>query len=1427
MATRFYLPASGTAPLASLAYDANWERTTGFARLPTSTSKSNTALASSSRTWAGTTTVQWVWWQFQSAPLKYGYTWTTADTISMVISCFEVNTQCDDHIAYSVRVVNSDGTTVRGTVGLFHATSTELVVTTLTTRIHSARNDGASNFTSYAGDRIIIEIGLHGVTPSASYAQSLRIGDPSATADFALTAGLTTDLCPWVELSCTVAFGNAQIAGNTGTFQFTQAGVLKGKGKLSGNTGTFQFTQAGDLKAKITSIKGYMSSLTLGAEEIVNGGFATDTGWNKGSGWSIHDGRAYSNGTGSFQPIMQIGDCPMDIGLRYRYELDVYATSGILYFYDFESPHQLEISSTGHYIFHQVHNPDFHNFIITWEFWTGSIDNVSVREILGSNCTVSFTATGTLKGKKFLLSGGANHISNGTFDNGTGWTPATGWTISGNVANYLDTNNSVALRQYAASMRSVLKVSTTYIIKFLLAGATGAVRIGITNSDATMDYIGDANYTNGQQAVEFTTWSNFYGNPADLAFYGYTDAANAYTIDNVEIREKGISFTATGALKGKGRLHGSTWINQVYSDNFEGYNVGDLTGQGLWLSASPDGNPPQIINVSGNNLVAAGEAVVEGCAYLNLPFSPNQWAEITIPQMDGLNQIGIALRCSGNGVHNDCNYIAYYIDELYRNIGYVKAGEGLTEIGKQTGAGSGSAGDVLRLEIIGNTARCYRNGVLDTAMSGGGVYDISALGINSGSIGIATWYNGGTTPTAGDNWSGGNILVTGTLTESEGGGTEYGSGSANITFTQNAIPKGKGKLSGNTGAFAFTGTNPLKGRGRLSAAQTVIFSQNAVIKGKGKLIAPQTITFTQNAVLKGKGKLFAPTTIQFTQNAVIRGIGRRSGTTLIQFAQTAILRGKGRLVVKLLGSELLPIGNFDSSAGWTINGTGVYISGGVGVWENCSVSANFQKAGFPSTIGKTFRITYDIKTILAGSLYYVLGGDYNWFAGDHVGKYVFVSAPSTADGTFWIMAAAGTYATIDNISIKEDGFYWAFENSGTIKGRGRLAASTQIQFSGISDLNGRGKLAQPMSFAFTGIGSLRGRGKLIGLHTITFGGLADLNYALSSGQIRADETIIFSEHATLKGKGKLTGNTLVQFTRNAVLKGRGKLISPQIITFTQNAVLKGRGKLSAAQTINFTQNAVIKGGGRLVANTLIQFTENAILKGKGELRAVASITFTSTVQLVVPNALVGSIQLVFTCSAIPSHVVGIVQPINFAFSTSGLLKGRGKLIGVAPILFTQTAQRTCRKALRGVINTVDDVYGNAYVAAFASGNIVVSATVSGILKGIKHFVGNTNLTFDVEASVVDRMRWNRFAFDVIGTLRIARLHYERICGQSLITVEVDGESLITLQIVGNSIITANLQGESVITDKLTDNSIITGSLDGNSLIVENNEQCIY
>ena len=203
MATRFYLPSSGTAP-ATPAMDSNWERQyTSWTRRPMPTTKSNTALATLSEAYGATATNQKIYAQFVSDTLASNQ--TISGTVSMVVGkCAETSTGGDAHLAFSLRVLDRWGV-FRGTLLLRHATATEFpLIASAATRIHSAL--AITSLACLAGDRLVLEIGLHCVTPVNEVMQ-MRFGDPTATSDFALTSALTTDLCPWMELSATLSLG--------------------------------------------------------------------------------------------------------------------------------------------------------------------------------------------------------------------------------------------------------------------------------------------------------------------------------------------------------------------------------------------------------------------------------------------------------------------------------------------------------------------------------------------------------------------------------------------------------------------------------------------------------------------------------------------------------------------------------------------------------------------------------------------------------------------------------------------------------------------------------------------------------------------------------------------------------------------------------------------------------------------------------------------------------------------------------------------------------------------------------------------------------------------------------------------------------------------------------------------------------------------
>jgi len=223
VAVRFYLPSAGTSPLPTLAVAPGWTGSVAaFARGPAGRTKSNVALANRTASFLSSASRADCWGQWASEPLTEPFSFTTAHTASLVVRGLESNSNVDGHLAYVVRVVSGDGATVRGTLVSRLTQSTEYG-TSAATRIHSA-NAFTANVNALAGDRIVIEVGGYGVTPNTGGTLTLCFGDPAATADFALTANLTTDLVPWLELSATPNFDTVSESGGAG-FSLAAAGA--------------------------------------------------------------------------------------------------------------------------------------------------------------------------------------------------------------------------------------------------------------------------------------------------------------------------------------------------------------------------------------------------------------------------------------------------------------------------------------------------------------------------------------------------------------------------------------------------------------------------------------------------------------------------------------------------------------------------------------------------------------------------------------------------------------------------------------------------------------------------------------------------------------------------------------------------------------------------------------------------------------------------------------------------------------------------------------------------------------------------------------------------------------------------------------------------------------------------------------------------
>lgn len=213
-ATRFYLAGdSGTAASVTPAFGTQWASTTNAIRRKAATSKQNTTLTAETGTdyvETSTSAGNLLHRQYVSDPL---ISQTISGTVSMVISGLENDLNADASLQLVVRLVSGDGAVERGVLYGGHAAANNATPgalgqefdTTNSTRIINAV--AVTPLFAQHGDRLVFEIGhRYANTSSTSYYASLTVGDPTATSDFALTAGLATNLVPWIELSHELKF---------------------------------------------------------------------------------------------------------------------------------------------------------------------------------------------------------------------------------------------------------------------------------------------------------------------------------------------------------------------------------------------------------------------------------------------------------------------------------------------------------------------------------------------------------------------------------------------------------------------------------------------------------------------------------------------------------------------------------------------------------------------------------------------------------------------------------------------------------------------------------------------------------------------------------------------------------------------------------------------------------------------------------------------------------------------------------------------------------------------------------------------------------------------------------------------------------------------------------------------------------------------
>ena len=97
-------------------------------------------------------------------------------------------------------------------------------------------------------------------------------------------------------------------------------------GSFRSNISVIEITD--DTNLPRINYEGFSYQDALGSEEVVNGGFATDSNWNKSTGWSISGGTANSNDTNSFIYQNLSGTTPNDV-FKVTYTISNYVSGNV------------------------------------------------------------------------------------------------------------------------------------------------------------------------------------------------------------------------------------------------------------------------------------------------------------------------------------------------------------------------------------------------------------------------------------------------------------------------------------------------------------------------------------------------------------------------------------------------------------------------------------------------------------------------------------------------------------------------------------------------------------------------------------------------------------------------------------------------------------------------------------------------------------------------------------------------------------------------------------------------------------------------------------------------------------------------------------------------------------------------------------------
>ena len=256
--------------------------------------------------------------------------------------------------------------------------------------------------------------------------------------------------------------------------------------------------------------------LAQGPEQVTNGDFATDSGWTKSANWSIANGVATSDNSVLSGVVYQPTGTTSGSYYRVTFDITAYTSGGVIGRVGNVRSTELKNTIGTHTVLIKSDGQPFIG-LEAENYFTGSIDNVSVTEIQGSHATQPTSTKRPIYARH--PEGGIRNLLNYTeqFDNGY-------WSKS----NATITSNSI-LAPDGSTTAETLTCPSTGANSFVARGNIGVVGKGYTATvyakAGTNDIIRIANVSSASNGCWYNLTSGAVGTS--------NGAANTAAIEDV------------------------------------------------------------------------------------------------------------------------------------------------------------------------------------------------------------------------------------------------------------------------------------------------------------------------------------------------------------------------------------------------------------------------------------------------------------------------------------------------------------------------------------------------------------------------------------------------------------------------------------------------------------------------------------------------------------------------------------------------------------------------------------------------------------------------------------------------------------------------------------------------------------------------------